>query len=233
MTPPRRLGPLLACLMSAVACAPEPAGVQGEAVKGLYDIFLVVAAVVFLVVSGLIAWSIWRYREKEGGTPSAIKANVKLELAWFAIPTVMVVVLFALSVGVLDEVNEEVAEPSLTVNVEGFQWGWRFDYEGTPVRLESVPQKPAEIVLPVGETIAFFLVSNDVIHNFHLPDFLMKRDVVPGQTNRIDITIAKEGSYGGACAEFCGLLHDKMTFSIKAVSPQAFDAWMEQQAEEV
>lgn len=229
MTPKRLLGLLVAGASASAACAPDSAGRQGERVESLYGIFLVVAAVVFLVVSGLIAWSILKYRGSGEVLPPQTKTNVKLEILWFAIPTLLVIVLFALSTGVLGEVNEEVPDPDVTIHVEGFQWGWRFSYEGTDVVVESLPQRPAEVVLPVGRPVAFLLSSPDVVHSLYIPRFLIKRDVVPGRTNRLDVTIEDEGSYGGACAEFCGLLHHEMTFTVRAVSGDAYDEWLEQE----
>ena len=75
------------------------------------------------------------------------------------------------------------------------------------------------LILPVGETIRFVLTSRDVIHSFYVPDFLFKRDVIPGVRNRFDITIEEPGMYRGYCAEFCGLDHARMTFSVRALSP--------------
>jgi cytochrome c oxidase subunit 2 len=231
MTLKRRLAPTVLALSTLAACAPDSAGRQGESVNTLYDIFLVIAAVVFVVVSGLIGFSILRFRARPGddALPEQTHTNLKLEIVWFAIPTVIVVVLFAMSVGVLGTVNEEADDPLLTVHVEGFQWGWRFAYEGSEVRLESLPNQPAEIVLPVSEPIAFFLTSPDVIHSFQLPAFLMKRDVVPGRTNRMDLEIARAGVYEGACAEFCGLQHAAMRFTIRAVPLEEFETWLNEE----
>jgi cytochrome c oxidase subunit 2 len=116
------------------------------------------------------------------------------------------------------------------VAVEGFQWGWLFTYDDG-VTIQSLPDEPAELVLPVGEPIAFTLESPDVIHSFYVPRLLMKRDVIPGRTNRIDVVFNEAGTYDGKCAEFCGFLHDQMDFSISAVPPEEFEDWMTQQAQ--
>ncbi|MGH2755589.1 MAG: cytochrome c oxidase subunit II, partial [Actinomycetota bacterium] len=118
------------------------------------------------------------------------------------------------------------------VTVEGFQWGWRFAYD-SGVTLESLPDSPADVVLPLGEPIAFRLESPDVIHSFYIPRLLMKRDVVPGRTNRIDVVLDEAGTYGGKCAEFCGLLHHQMEFTISAVPAAEFEEWLNDQMAEV
>lgn len=216
------------------ACAPDPVGEQGAAVKDLYDVFFYVAAVVFVVVAGLIGWSILRFRKKPGDEelPRQTKHNLGLEITWFAIPTVIVIGLFVLSAGALQDVNDEHPDPAVTVEVDSFQWGWRFTYADEAVVLEGLPEDPAEIVLPVGEPLRFDLRSSDVVHSFYVPRFLVKRDAVPGETNRIDYTIREEGTYDGECAEFCGVLHDRMLFTVKAVSVEEFEAWLDEQRTE-
>lgn len=210
-----------------VGCAPEAVTEQGKGVNDLYTLFSIIAAVIFVVVASLIAWSIVRFRERpdDGELPAQTHTNVKLEILWFAIPTLIVVGLFISSTGVLQDVNEEAEEPKVEISVTGFQWGWRFDYGDGRV-VDSLPDEPAEVVLPVGEPITFLLRSEDVIHSFYVPRFLLKKDVNPGRENRIDVTIEETGTFGGVCAEFCGLLHSKMDFSIKAVTPQAYEEWL-------
>lgn len=221
------IAPGLAALI-LTGCAPEPATSQGAQVKMLYDIFLVAAAVVFVIVAGLIGWSIVRYRARDDGREASTNhQNLPLELVWWAIPTVLVIVLFVLTANVLGTVDEETSDPPVTVNVTGFQWQWQFAYEGTDVVVTGLPDKPPVAVLPVGERIAFNLDSPDVIHSFWVPHFLIKRDVIPGRTNRIEVTIDEEGTYAGLCGEFCGRLHNQMRFTIEAVSPAAFQQWLD------
>jgi len=220
------IAPGLAAVILA-GCAPEPATSQGAQVKMLYDIFLIAAAFVFVIVAGLIGWSIVRYRARDDGREaSTTDSNMRLELVWWAIPTILVIVLFILTAGVLGTVDEQTADPPVTVNVTGFQWQWQFAYEGTDVVVTGTPGEQPVAVLPVGERIAFNLQSADVIHSFWVPDFLVKRDVIPGRTNRIEVTIDEAGTYSGLCGEFCGLLHSQMRFSIDAVPADTFQQWL-------
>jgi cytochrome c oxidase subunit II len=215
--------------LGATACVPEPRDAQGRSIADLYGFFSVLAAIIFVITAGLIAWSIIRYRARPGDDepPKQFHSNVRLELVWFAIPQIIVIVLFVTSVITLNEVDERAENPGVTVEVEGFQWGWRFAYES--VTVSGTASDPPEIVLPVGETVAFLLTSDDVQHAFYIPEFLMKRDVIPGRTNRFDVLIEEEGIYDGKCAEFCGLLHSEMDFSIRAVSEEEFQEWLEGQ----
>ena len=193
----------------------------------LYTVFFWVAAGVFTITAGLIGWSIIRYRERPGDNdlPKQFHQNLKLEIIWFAIPQLIVIALFVLTAFTLSEVNEQEQEPDATVHVTAFQWGWRFEFEGWDKVVEGTPQERAEVMLPTGD-VAFVLESADVVHNFYVPRFLMKRDIVPGRATRFDVNIESPGTYGGVCAEFCGLLHDQMTFTLEAVAPEEFEAWL-------
>ena len=231
LTRPRLAVALGVAAALLTACAPEPVTTEGAQAKFLYDVFLVAAAVVFVVVAGLIGWSIVRYRERDDGRePSGTHENVRLELLWWAIPTALVIVLFLLTAQVLGVVDERTDDPDVTVTVTGFQWQWRFAYEGEDVVITGAPDEPPRLVLPVGRRIAFDLESPDVIHSFWVPQFLIKRDAVPGRTNRIEVTIEEPGTYAGVCGEFCGLLHHRMRFTLEAVSADEFEAWLASQA---
>ncbi|GAA4679940.1 cytochrome c oxidase subunit II [Streptomyces buecherae] len=76
--------------------------------------------------------------------------------------------------------------------------------------------------LPKGETVQFVLTSRDVIHSFWVIPFLMKQDVIPGHTNRFEVTPNKEGTFMGKCAELCGKDHSRMLFNVKVVSPEEY-----------
>ena len=118
-----------------------------------------------------------------------------------------------------------VERPSVTIDVRGFQWQWRFDYSGLGVSVIGTPAREPTLVLPMGETVLIELTSADVIHSFFVPGFLFKRDAVPGIVNRFEIVPRALGQYRGACAEFCGLGHASMDFVVRIVSPDDFRAW--------
>ena len=80
--------------------------------------------------------------------------------------------------------------------------------------------------LPLGETTHIVLVSNDVVHTFYIPAFNFGRYALPGVTNNFDFTPVKLGVYPGHCAQYCGLYHSEMLFSVAVVSPSAFGTWL-------
>ena len=234
-SPLRRALSLIGLAVSTTACLPQAVTAQGQDVAWLYYLFMLVAAGVFVLVAGLLAWSIVRYRGAPGrdvAMPPQSHGNMALEIAWWSLPTAIVVVLALFTIGVLSQVDARAEEPAVVVEVQGFQWGWEFTYPDAGVVVRGTAADPPTIQLPVGRDVAFVITSDDVVHSFNVPQFLIKRDAVPNRPNRFDVLIEQEGTYTGQCGEFCGLLHARQLFAIDAVQPEAFEAWLQQQAAE-
>jgi cytochrome c oxidase subunit 2 len=206
----------------------NPVTDQGGTWADLWPVFLTGAALIVALIWALTVWSVVRYRRRRGvaGDPDQTQYHVPLEIAYTAIPLVIVAVLFVLSVRGEHDVTRLADDPDLTVEVLGFQWSWQFRYEDTDVVVAGTPDVPPTMVLPIGETIRLRLVAHDVIHSFWVPEFFEKRDLIPGRENEIDVTVTESGRWVGRCAEFCGLDHASMRFAVEAVSAEEFDAWL-------
>ena len=206
---------------------PNPATDQGHDILGLYSVFMIPMAGIFLLVEGLIVWSVLRYRRRKGDDelPVQTHGNSILEFLWTALPTLLVLVLFVLSWQTLNTVDARSADPAYTIDVTGFQWQWTFDY-GNGVSFTGLGDQGPVMYLPVGQTVHIRLHSNNVIHSFYVPDFLFKRDVIPGQTNSFDLKVDQPGTYSGQCAQLCGIGHYQMRFTVVAESPADFETWL-------
>jgi cytochrome c oxidase subunit II len=214
--------------LAGAGCAPTSVTEQGRAIYATYNFFLYVAAVVFLVVSGLLVWSMIRYRRRGDELPRQIHGNNKLELTWTLIPLLLVVVLFVVTIQAQNKSLEKSARPALEVDVLAFQWSWRFAYEGQGVEVVGAPGRVPELVVPVGQPVRIRLRSADVVHSFYVPRTLFKRQAIPGRTTEFDLTFEKVGTYQGHCVQFCGLAHDDMLFRVRVVSPGEFQSWLAQ-----
>ena len=225
------------------ACAPETITDSGQKVHSLYNVVLVMAAVVFVGVEVAIAYAAIRYRRHKGDAtlPEQFHGNTKIEIVWTLIPSIIVLALFVMSMVVLADVNREHDNDPLTVRVTGFQWQWQFEYfkgpeaqpESLGVSIIGTQAEPPTLVLPVGERIHFDLVAQDVVHSFYIPDFLFKRDLIPGRTNHFETTILPKYAnqeFHGQCAELCGDLHNEMTFDLQTMTAQGFDVWVKDEA---
>jgi cytochrome c oxidase subunit 2 len=189
-----------------------------------------VATVVFVVVAGLLLWSMIRYRRRGDELPKQVHGNNRLELTWTLIPLLLVMVLFVVTIQGQNRSLEKSTRPALEVNVLAFQWSWRFAYEGQGVEVVGSPGNVPELVVPVGQPVRIRLRSADVVHSFYVPRTLFKRQAIPGRTTEFDLTFEKVGTYQGHCVQFCGLAHADMLFRVRVVSPGEFQSWLAQAA---
>ena len=219
---------------------------QGHETEGLYRIVFTIAALIFILVEGLIVWAVLRYRRRDDALPVQTHGNRIAEAAWTIVPAAIVVVLFFLSLQAQNKVMAKVAEPDVVVDVVGFQWQWTMGYGCPDSYAETPVVQPAkdcdfaltgagsvgpDLHVPIGQTVRFRLHAADVIHSFYIPRFLYKLDVVPGRVNSFDVLVEQPGTYAGQCAELCGLGHKDMTFTLTAQDRTNYDAWYAAQKE--
>jgi cytochrome c oxidase subunit 2 len=212
---------------------PTPGTEQGQEVSDIYPLIFWVAAGVFFLVEGLLVIIVLRFRHRptDPDLPKQTHGNNLLEVTWTIIPALIVAALFYLTVDGLGKIQHlSDSPPAVVVDVTGFQWQWKFDYPNQGnLSFTGTGTTGPEMVVPTSESIRIRLHSHDVIHSFYVPLFNYKLDVIPGRVNEFEITIDEPGTYGGQCAEFCGLGHADMFFSVRAVSRAEFDAWVTQQ----
>jgi cytochrome c oxidase subunit II len=201
----------------------------------------VAAMIVGVLVWGLIFYAAIRFRRRsDDEIPVQTRYNLPMEILYTMAPIIVVLVFFKFVIGVQDNVTEEV-DAEHTIAVVGQQWAWTFNYVDDTAIGGSNGGKdacdgggdscvyqvgtPAEIptlYLPVGESVRFELSSPDVIHDFWVPAFSYKMDVVPGRDNAFTMTPEREGTYVGKCAELCGTYHSRMLFNVEVVSPEKY-----------
>jgi cytochrome c oxidase subunit 2 len=214
---------------------PDPVSEQGRHINDLYTIVFVIAAAIFFLVEGLIVWSVIRYRRRPGDDelPPQTHGHNLAEIVWTVVPTIIVMFLFFVSWQTLNSVEASTPQPDLRVRATAGQFQWTFDYLAEDGRTVVFTQSIASgegggLYLPAGETTHLYLTSPDVIHAFYVPQFLFKRDVVPGIENQFDLTLdsATAGqTFRGQCAELCGTGHRIMTFEVHSLAPAEFQAW--------
>jgi cytochrome c oxidase subunit 2 len=212
---------------------PEPATSQADRVVDVWRVFLWGAVAVAALIWGLVIYAIVssvRRRHAEGDDPPPqSQYRTKLELFYTATPFVLVIGLFGLAFWGVQYLNDTSAPSDIDIDVVGFQWQWQFYYEEPDIRTGGSGDVLPELVLPVGKNILFHLKADDVIHSFWVPEFLEKRDLIPGvTTNNIEVYVTKPGVWTGRCAEYCGLNHWQMKFDVIAVPREQYTAWINQ-----
>jgi cytochrome c oxidase subunit 2 len=233
---------------------PDRATAQGPYTYELWKWAWVAAMVTGVIVWGLIFYAVVKFRRRsDDEVPRQTRYNLPLEVFYTIAPVLMCVVFFFHTVRVQDEVIKIEPEPDLTVEVMGQQWSWTFNYgvgeqdptatagedeNGEPdfayddyVYFSGTGRVIPTLYLPVDRTVQFNLHSPDVIHDFGVPSFLVKMDVIPGRVNKLQVTPTVEGTYAGKCYELCGVSHSRMLFNVEVVSQAEYDAYLAELAE--
>ena len=208
---------------------PNPITEQGKTVLTLWQGSWIAGLAVGALVWGLILWAVIFHRKRGDKLPPQARYNMPIEIMYTAVPFVLIAVFFYFTAKDENYVDNLSAKPAVTVNVLGFQWSWQFNYPqyGVTNTGNMWGEGPLPVLeIPTGETVRFNLTSDDVIHAFWVPEFLFKRDVIPGHPNHFEITATQTGTYIGHCSELCGLYHSRMLFTLKVVTPQQFQAYM-------
>ena len=226
---------VLAAVMSVVLLQfdwfGDAASEEAEPIDRLFDVMVVLSSFVFSIVLVMFFYAIWRYRAKPGdesdGEP--IHGNTKLEIAWTVIPTIIVLFGAGYSWVILDDI-EEVAPASerMPVNVTAQQFKWTFEYPDEGVTAN-------ELHVPVGKQLDLHLTALDVLHSFWVPEWRIKRDLVPKGAggdevdDEVEVTPDVEGTYNVVCTELCGVGHSTMRALAVVESQDEFDAWIDEQ----
>jgi cytochrome c oxidase subunit II len=217
---------------------PEGASDRTEHVRSLWIGAWIAALIIGVLVWALILYAVARYRKRDEDAPRQTRYNLPLEVLYTLAPFAIIGVLFFYTIVNNNKLTEMSGSPSHTIHVVGQQWQWTYNYKDQ-VPGEAEPgvweagtlREPAELVLPVNESIRFELTSPDVIHSFWVPAFYFKLDVIPGRTNAFELTPTKQGTFAGRCAELCGLYHSRMTFTVKVVSSAEYQAHLKELAD--
>lgn len=203
---------------------------QADRIDRVWDGFLIAALVIGALVFALIAYVLVRYRRRSDRLPTQRRENIPIEVTYMVVPLLIIGVLFGITFTSTNFIGEMHDDVDLTVAVTGFQWQWQFDYPADHVTIVGSEVTEPELVLPAGRKVQFDVTSIDVIHSFWIPGFRFKRDMFPGQVQKFQVDIGERtGSWPdtGVCAEFCGLEHHSMRFSVRVVTPDEFAAWVE------
>jgi cytochrome c oxidase subunit 2 len=242
---------LLACPALAQTPHPWQTGMQAahspvqagiESLNVLVS-WIIVGITVF--VASLLAYVVWRYHHKRHPVAGKLSHHSLLEVAWTAIPVLILVVIAIPSFRLVyfeDRVPADKAD--LTVKVTGHQWYWEYTYpdakglhfDSYMIQDEDLAKTGQQalrhlavdnqLVVPAGKNIRVLTTSADVIHSFFIPSLGVQRYAIPGRTIETWFKVDKPGDYYGECNQICGTNHSVMPISVHAVTPEEFQAWL-------
>jgi cytochrome c oxidase subunit 2 len=191
----------------------------------------IAAAVVGVITLVLILWPAVFHRAKEskGEFPKQTQYNIPVEISYTIIPLIIVAVLFYFTAIKQTEIVEKTNDYAHEITVNGFQWSWQFGYPeaGPKALVTGTPAQPPTLVVPVGQRVRYTIESNDVVHGFWIPAFMIQMQNLPGVTNSLEFTANKIGTYPGRCNILCGRNHAQMLFTVKVVSLSDYKAFLE------
>lgn len=222
----------------------DPKGVIAEKQYHLFMLTVGVTAGIFVVVGGVLLWTVWRYREKKGQKdelPSQSHGNPLIEIGLIGVSVALLVVIAVPTLREIwythsmpddpasnlgqwfdGETAEDTDEEPLIVYARGWQWWFSFEYPQLGITTGN------EFAIPAGKTVRIELRGEDVIHSFWLPKIAGKVDMIPGRNNYMWIRSDEPGYYYGQCAEYCGEAHAYMQFRTEVLPEEEFEKWVEE-----
>lgn len=215
----------------------------------LHYFMMVICAVIFVGVFGVMFYSIIKHRKSKGHKAANFHESVTVEIVWTVVPFI-IVILMALPATKVVVAMKDTSAADLTIKVTGIQWKWGYDYlrgegegigfvstldlaqrqdsdAGTPRGDDYLLKVDNPLVVPVDKKIRIITTASDVIHAFMVPSFGIKQDAIPGFVRDTWFRAEKVGDYYGQCAELCGKEHAYMPIHVKVVSAADYTAWVD------
>jgi cytochrome c oxidase subunit 2 len=219
----------------------------------LHWFMMIICTVIFVVVFGVMFYSIWKHRKSVGHKPASFHESVKVEIAWTVVPFI-IVILMALPATKAVVASKDTSNADLTIKATGYQWKWGYDYikgEGEGIGFVSTLDNEHRemsnngakgvdidnyllkvdnpLVVPVDKKVRIITTANDVIHAFAVPAFGIKQDAIPGFVRDTWFRAERTGDFYGQCQELCGKEHAYMPIHVKVVSAPDYAVWVQDQ----
>jgi cytochrome c oxidase subunit II len=193
---------------------------------------LAICAVIFLIMFGLLVYSLIRFRHRPGdeaSEPPQIYGSNQIEMAWTVLPIIIVFVLILVTSRTIADIQDRKAAPdALQATVIGHQWWWEIRYPELGIVTANELHVPASDESTRRPTF-LKLQSADVAHSFWVPQLAGKTDLIPNRENRMWIDPTTPGTYLGNCAEYCGMQHARMLIRVIVHPPEEFERWVAEQ----
>ncbi len=197
------------------------ASTQSKEINKLFGNFAIAAVLLFLFVSSFVVYICVKFRDKPGKPiPEQIGKNNRIELLMFLFPLVCITILLFATIRTISKVMQP-AHGRPDVVITGHQWWWEVYYPATGVTAAN------EIHLQTNKSLLIEFHSADVVHDWWVPAFGNKMDVIPGMANHLWVNVTTPGNYLGACSEFCGAEHAWMRIKVFAEEEPAYTAWLD------
>ncbi|MCI0460089.1 MAG: cytochrome c oxidase subunit II [Gemmataceae bacterium] len=207
-------------MFAQVPLWPEQASTIAPRVDAVTSFLLALTTFFTILIFTLVIFFAIKYRRRaENEVPRPVAGSMRLELTWTIIPLLIVMVIFVWGTDVYFEMARP-PENALEVYVVGKQWMWYTQHV-------SGQRQNQGLTVPIGRPVRLTMTSQDVIHNFSIPAFRVKMDVVPGMTTTLSFTPTRTGKFHLFCAEYCGTNHSRMVGWVTVLSQSDFQQWLD------
>jgi cytochrome c oxidase subunit II len=181
----------------------------------LVGISVFFAALIFIVI---IVFAVKYRRRSENDQPQEIHSDLRLEILWTVIPLGLTLVMFVWGAKLFFTINDPPAN-ALEINVVAKQWMWKAQHPEGQLEID-------ELHIPVGRPVKLTMTSQDVIHDFFVPAFRVKKDVLPGRYTTVWFEATAPGEYHLFCSQYCGTQHSLMIGRIVVMALTEYQAWL-------
>ncbi len=221
----------LGCLALLTACAQdapqdflEPEGPIARRADDLWNITFLIAAIIFVIVQGLLVYAIVRFRARPGREAAQFHGNTRVEIILTVVPALILAGLAVPTVRTVMSLSQKPTGDVLEIKVIARQFWWEYQYIDLGVTTAN------EMHVPVDRPVYLTLEGDDVIHSFWIPKLTGKQDVVPGRVNNMQFEAERpDQTYLGQCTEYCGLSHANMRIRVETHSQNGFEDWVADQ----
>jgi cytochrome c oxidase subunit 2 len=198
---------------------PPSASTLSGSVDALYFYLIGITGFFTLLIVGALIFFMLKYRRRSPyEIPRPIAGSNKLETLWSVIPFIIAMSFFVWGFQLYFE-QSRPPKNAVEVYVVGKQWMWKIQHT-------TGQREINELHVPIGRKIKLIMTSEDTIHDFFVPAFRMKADVLPGKYTTQWFEATKSGTYHLFCAEYCGMNHSGMIGSVVVMDPTEFDNWL-------
>ncbi len=206
--------------LNASALFPREASTIAPYMDALYFFLLSMTVVGVLLVGALLATFSIRYRREKHPVATHIEGSTLLEATWTIIPLAIFLVCFVWGALLYFRIYNPPVN-AMNIYVVGKQWMWKAEHPGGQHEINALH-------VPTDRPIQLTMISQDVFHSFSVPDFRVKREVIPGRYSTVWFNATDPGTYHIFCTQYCGTKHSGMIGEVTVLTPEDYEQWTRQ-----
>ena len=206
--------------LHASALFPREASTIAPYTDALYFFLLLITVVGIVLVGTLVFGFSIRYRRERNPVATQVEGSTLLEATWTIIPLALFLIVFVWGALLYFRIYTPPTN-SMNVYIVGKQWMWKAEHPGGQHEINALH-------VPTGRPVQLTMISQDVFHSFSIPEFRVKREVIPGRYSTVWFEATTPGVYHLFCTQYCGTLHSGMVGEITALTPEDYQRWTQQ-----